>query len=87
MTVRLNGTAEGSVEPIANWRRLVDADEALVRYEAAGFAGHPLWPTVDLDLTQADQVDRMHSVLEWAAALIREADLAPRPTVAQSPER
>jgi hypothetical protein len=71
MTIYTDGLTVGSVGAIAG-RNLVAPDEALARYQAAGFSGgDPMWPSFDFDPTVEDQRLRMMELLKWAAALIR----------------
>ena len=85
INIGMHGRAEGSVAPMAKWKPVVEIDDALARFQAAGFSGDPLWPKLDLDLTQKDEVERLfgRSLLGWAADSIRTADLGPPPVVVE----
>jgi hypothetical protein len=76
MTLYANGRAVGSVEPMAEWRGIIPADDALARFQAAGFDGDPGWPEQTLDCTQLQQRERVEQLLAWADELIRHADRA-----------
>lgn len=74
MTVYVNGRVEGSVAPMAEWRGLLPADEALARFQAAGFEGDPSWPRCDPDFTHPAERQRLEQLLIWADELIRDAE-------------
>lgn len=47
LTLYLNGRAEGSVDPIANWRRIMPVEECLDQFTAAGFGARMCGPSVN----------------------------------------
>jgi hypothetical protein len=73
MTLYDDGRAMGTVAPMSTWRSIVPADDALARFQAAGFAGHPEWPECDLDCTRPEERDRIERLLVWADEVIRSA--------------
>jgi hypothetical protein len=66
MTLYDSGIAEGSVAPMSEWRGIIARDEAMARYEAAGFRGDPAFPRLDLDCTVTSQSERIEELLAWA---------------------
>ncbi len=73
LTIYINGEAVGSVSPMAKTHRLCDVDDALARFQAAGFAGAPDYPMLDFDPTVEDQRVRVMELLHWAVGVVEAA--------------
>jgi hypothetical protein len=83
MTLYDSGIAEGSVAPMSEWRGIISRDDAMARYEAAGFRGDPAFPKADLDCTVTSHRERIEELLIWADELIRSASAAGPPTTGE----
>lgn len=79
MTLYDSGVAEGSVAPMSEWRGIITRDDAMARYEAAGFRGDPAFPKLDLDCTVTSERERIEELLTWADELIRTASAGEPP--------
>lgn len=79
MTLYDSGVAEGSVAPMSEWRGIITRDDAMARYEAAGFRGDPAFPKLELDCTVTSERERIEELLTWADELIRTASAGEPP--------
>lgn len=70
-SLHVHGLIQGSVAPMSKTRGIIPGDEALEHFRTAGFVGDPDWPSLDGDLTQADQRAQIVELLVWADELIR----------------
>jgi hypothetical protein len=69
LTVYTDGQAVGSVAPIAKTHSLADPDQALARFQAAGFTGSGDYPQLIFDPTIEEQRIQVQELLEWAATV------------------